>query len=377
MNTERLLELVSELSSDEEHFSVQQQLNQLTTRLQTLVANPQDANTQLLASQDMTDLRALLQEMVSTYSPAFLERMETIGALPFFTTNMADRLDVTMNANTMTPAVAQQDVQQLLQQRAEFLQHIGMVQTGLESLGFDEDGIEAGEAEIGFQIPRDIFQNELGGLAKELQELRQIIRAFSELAKCPGEPIEVRQISTTDPIFFLMVGLYTVKLLGEAVAWSLAQWKTVEEIRNLRVQTAALNAGPSTDKLVAQFDAVIKETIKSGVSAEVNRLLGPATKSAGRGNELRTYLEVALKGILARVERGMTVELRLGPPLAEAQNEDESKPAELSKEQVLYADIQRISNNLTFPKPSGAPIMALTRMPPANDQDEPVAQDDE
>jgi hypothetical protein len=78
-------------------------------------------------------------------------------------------------------------------------------------------------------------------LIKELSEIKFIIRAFSELALGTSEKIEVRQISTTDPQFFLHVDVATVIMIGAAAKWAIDRWKDIEDIRKVRAETRKLS----------------------------------------------------------------------------------------------------------------------------------------
>ena len=77
--------------------------------------------------------------------------------------------------------------------------------------------MEPGEAEIGFRLPRQLFEDNLDGLIGELPEIRFIVRAFSEASTGSAEPIIVKQIPTTEPIFFFGMSVSTVVAVGKAV----------------------------------------------------------------------------------------------------------------------------------------------------------------
>lgn len=78
-----------------------------------------------------------------------------------------------------------------------------------------------GEAEVSFLMPRSIFDNSFEGLIDELEELKFIVRTFSEISTGGIEEVTVGQISTSDPLFSLGMNPETVLLLGAAVSWAL------------------------------------------------------------------------------------------------------------------------------------------------------------
>lgn len=254
----------------------------------------------------------------------------------------------------MTPAVVRTEAQELLTQRAQFIDQLRSLDNSLRSLGFTEDDLEPGEAEIGFQIPRSLFENELGGFARELQELRFIIRPFSELSGNAGEPVEVRTISTTDPLIFLGIKVATITLIGNAVTWCLERWKSVEEIRKLRAETAKIQH-ETAQKIAGQYDQMIKDTVKEEVLKEAARLVAEGQVAGARQNEVQTYVEKALEALLARIERGMTVEIRLLPPPKEEGDEQGAT-------QIAFQHLAEIQKQLAFPAPSGEPVLQIPRL---------------
>lgn len=211
---------------------------------------------------------------------------------------------------------------------------------------------------VGFQIPRNIFDNELEGFSRELHELRLIVRAFSEAAGNPGERIELRQISTSDPLIYLMLGYLTICKIGASVKWCLDQWKTLEEVRNLRANTANLAGVPQAKALAEQFDSIIDQTLQTRIRERADALAAEATSDEGRRHELGNHLAKALEGLLARIERGMKIDIRVLPPSEPEEGED-PHPA-----QADYERLQEIRDELVFPElASTEPILHLTKQP--------------
>jgi hypothetical protein len=221
----------------------------------------------------------------------------------------------------------------------------------VETFGIHGTRLELGQAEIGILLPRELFQNHLRELIDELRTLNRVIRAFSEVATGAPEPIEVHQISTSDPVFFFGISATTIAFFGKAVRWALNTWKQVEEIKKVRADAQRIRA--FTDKEMKDiFDTKIDESIKNAIETHVKELL-PPDKSEPRHHELRNDLVWALDSILTRVERGMTVEIRFLPPAATADAEAKT---------VASADFEtlaQIAPELKFPPPEGAPVRPL------------------
>jgi hypothetical protein len=79
-------------------------------------------------------------------------------------------------------------------------------------------------------------------------------------------------------------------------------------------------------------------------------------------------LRWALRFLMSRVERGMTVELKLGPPKPEPvpAAEGEEVPAKAAEEKQVFEQLLKSQNSLLFSGIMiGQPILELER--PAND----------
>jgi hypothetical protein len=267
MNTSRLKELIDLLLSQEEKFAIQNRLNEVNGSLANLASQPQQAQFQTAFASALKSLNVALNNLVSEFEPSQEALLKELGASRFFSNEISSRIEEWVATNAVTPSVAQQQVQNLVNERQNFLTQIGQVAQGLSFLGIKHDQLREGEAEIGFLIPRGLFENHLAELIKELGTVNRIIRAFSEAALGASEAVEVRQISTSDPLFFFGINPLTIAAIGAAVTWALATWKSVEEIRKVRAETAKIPAF-TPDDIKKIFDSKIKETISTAVAAQ-------------------------------------------------------------------------------------------------------------
>jgi hypothetical protein len=62
--------------------------------------------------------------------------------------DLAALIDEWVRQNTVTPAVAQQKIQELLSQRQTYLNQITKLQGSLKAVGIEAIGLKEGEAEI-------------------------------------------------------------------------------------------------------------------------------------------------------------------------------------------------------------------------------------
>jgi hypothetical protein len=164
--------------------------------------------------------------------------------------------------------------------------------------------------------------------------------------------VEVHQISSSDPTFVFGLNPATIATIGVTVSWLLAKWKDIEEIRKVRAETKKLGIESALKSFDDRIDAVIKE----GIEKRTTELISNFTGDAGRKNELENHLIWAMRSLLARIERGMTIEIRVTP------NEPDSVSSVSMGMDVSLQNIDRISRTLRFQPPPENPVLEL---PPA------------
>jgi hypothetical protein len=158
-------------------------------------------------------------------------------------------------------------------------------------------------------------------------------------------------------------------MVGGVITWALSQWKKVEEIRKIRSETKK-NQAFTEQEIKSFFDSKIDGSIQAAIEEKVTELIGPAQKGPGRGNEKRTELAWAPESIIARIERGMTVEIRFVPPPAKkGEPEADDQQAAIAKS---FAAIAESVPQLVFPAPDKTPVLEI---PPPEPEKTPRAKE--
>ena len=360
MNAARLRELVDLLVDVESRFDVQSILNQMFNELNQITSSPGQPQFQTQFSQSLGKFRTSWQQMIEAFSPAQAKLLNEIGAGRFFLDDIPAEIEEETKDNNITPAVIRDKVQSIQSTREQYLTTIRELRDRLKSIGIEAYQLEPGTAEIGLLLPRDLFHNELSGLVKELHTLNRIIRAFSEIAVGKAEPVEIHQISTSDPVFFFGVDPATIALLGGAITWAIQSWKSVEDIRRVRAETQKLKSFTS-DEVEDIFGKKIQKEIAIAVDQKVGELI-PSADGAGRWNEQRNDMKWALESILGRVERGMTVEIRFLPP-------PDPKEGELEVHKPTTFDtLKEVAPQLRFPASDPSAVLTLPPATPPSEQ---------
>lgn len=352
MNVELLNSFLAKLRKLEQSFELQKKLNAVKSALNAITNAPHDVTQQAALAASLDSLEDGFALLNDNLSPREVERLDEIHATEFFTIDLTENIRRQIAGNTMSPAVVRDIVNKLIGKRQKYISAIDAIAINFVEFGIDEIELEANEAEIGFQIPRDIFKNNLDGFIKELGMLRYIINTFSEAVTGEAQEIELTQLSTSDPLIFLGIDPNIIYSIGGAVTWVTGQWLVVEKIRNLRAQTAELGG---MEKIEKEFETTIEETIKKAIDEKVKEFEGDK-----KNPELETRLRFALHAILERVERGMTVEIRMLPP-PEPDDEDEGD-GQVDEDSPL-SNLYDLRKTLVFPEPSKDPILKISAPP--------------
>lgn len=357
MNSSRLRFFVQFLLKEEERLALQNKLNEFHTALQNLVNAPQDPNHQTQVAQSLTNIDAAFSKLVGSLTPAQLSAIGELGATNFFSKTLVSQIRALMAENPMTPTVARDGVAALIRARESYITSLKSTDASLKSLGVKIDEITADNAEIGFLLPRDLFSNRLDLLVKELRDIELIIRQFSEVVIGSVEEITVRQISTSDPIFFFGISPYTIGAIGASITWMLTTWKQALEIKKKYLELKQLGID---DDILGKIESTVKKKVDQSIKERSAELIKEYNGDGGRKSELEAGLKWAMQALMARVERGMMVEVRfLPPPKPKEGSLPPEQEAEYQSKAAQFEQLAIIAKDLEFPAIAGDPILQI------------------
>lgn len=368
MHIASLREIVELLLSQNQRHKIDRYLGEVESQINNLAGNPQNPTFQTELSEALGRMSTAFYGMQEQFEPAQVKAIDEIGGHEAFIRDIPGEFRSIINENLLTPAVARDRVNQIIAERRAYIDTLTQLNEKLKAIGVEALDLDGSEAEIGFLIPRSMFDNHLDMMIKELRNIDRVLRPFSELETGSAGPIEVKTISTSDPLFFFGMPTPVIIAVGAAVKWGLSVWKDVEDIRQIRAQTQKIKSF-SDDEIESIFGAKIKMHVESAIDSKLKELL-PSQDKRGREHEQREHLKFALNYILAAMERGLTVEIRhLPPPLTPSdadQEEEGTQPLDI---------VATLAKELTFPAISpGTTILALPT-PPKSRGDKEMKQD--
>ena len=358
-NLRSLLEKALKLDTK---LEIQPSLEATHSAVSNLASSPQDDSYQTAFASAFKALKLQIAKAEREFSPGEFDRLAEINSDAEFSKKLVLKIENIVNENPASPAVIRDEMADIISNRKTFIETTSELVSSLNYFGIEEfqNSIERGQ--IGFKIPRTIFDNNLNGLISELNFLRRFVRLVSEGVGESPDDIEVGSISTSDPLFWFEVAYVVAVHVGVVGNWALDTWKKVEEIRLLRAQTAAIPAF-SPEEADQMFSPKIQHQIDLAIAEQVAKLSG-LIADEGRRNEIENGFRPMLKDFLARVERGMTVEVRYLPPPIENENAPENVTFKQEVESKKLK-MKEISSSLVFHRPAGDPVLQLTA---ANDE---------
>lgn len=357
MNAERLRELVDSLLEADDRFELQTKTEHLVNPLQALAGSPADTNIQSQVVQTLATLDAALKAYIESVSPATREAISSIGASEYFTPHLVEGVKAQLAENGLTPAVVAQDFTKRRDERQTYLERLRTLSANLEGVGIRAPIARAGTAELGVMIPRELFHNELDPLAKELHTINRILSLFSKAVTGNPPTVEVHQISTTDPTFFLGLDVTVVAVVAGSITWLLNTLKQAIEIKE--IWSKAKSAGFDDDELKI-FEAKAEKLVDRLIEERVQQILSQKA-NVGRDRELKNGLVWAHHSLLARIERGMTIDVRFLPPPEPEGNEDFTEDeAHLE----AFDQLAQLAPQIEYPKPTGEMLLKLPSAEP-------------
>lgn len=351
MNLSTAIETMRYARELNSHYQISEALQQVIDSTGSLVSNPSDSNIQQSVRSALDNLANSMGNLNLELTEAEVVRLKELGAAKLFPENLYSGIVELFNANIATPAVSQENVQRIQNERNEILKGFKDVVNFAEARAWEADSAAEGGAEIGFMVPRAVFDNKLKGLSKELDWINRLLSSVTEASTGRHEDFQVSRLSTSDPTVFIVTSCAVALTFGRLVTWALATWKSVEEIRHLRAETAKLEAF-TPEEVETIFGDKIKAQVNKKIKGQAEELTANVA-DVGRKNELQTGLTMLLEQFLQRVERGMTVEIKLigqGEPEAE-QDADEAG---------VRNDLETLAAGLAFPAASAVPVLKLT-----------------
>jgi hypothetical protein len=360
MNIERFFGVITTIKEEIEELKIANQIQSIETSLNSSVSQP-NPQTAKVFTDSLEQLKEVLEKCPSNdFQPSRFKILELIGGTYKTGNGLYDKINEIINEDKITPATALSKIQKLRAEITEFYKNVSQIYQSFEKLNIPTDDLEEGEAEIGILIPKEIIDDSMTGLTKEMHLLERRLLIFAEAAGAPLESFKIRSVGTGSIDIYISSVPVVAACIMTAIERLAKLYKTILEIRVLRKQLEDIDIPKDTTKQLKKDEA---EIIKKEIDNISDKLMEKyyKVKDAGRKNELKNALEVSLKFIADRMDRGMDIE---ADAIYEQEKEEETTgEGEEKIKKVHNIDIQEIQHAgsvLRYLKRSGEPVLQLT-----------------
>lgn len=344
MTSEKLYEVLQLMVDLDAKLQLQPSLNQIRDNLANLASQQATPQIQSNLASGISAFSAGVSQLRSEITPSQFGTIAELGGEEFFAPSIANTVRDQIERNAMTPSVASAFVSDIAKRRTAYLQTVNVTLNGLNSLlSAQPPEADLAPGEAAFTIPRELFENKLGKLAKELSFISLMMEHMSEAATGKIQPVELEYLASSIPVVAIAAELGLLTLLANVINSFLDAWKKVEEIREIRERLKAVGVSGAASK---EMDERIITTVEEVVEESTKLTLSTYKGDSSRRNELENGLKVDLRRLFGQIERGLTVEIRTNEPV----NGDESNATELS----ALADLAK---NLVFPVAAKMPML--------------------
>lgn len=325
---------------------LQTSLETIRETLNHLVTSPAQPQQQSSLASALKAFDSAAEELGRSLTPCQRSSIVEIGGAEFFDPSIAAKVKTVVATNAMTPSVARDFVKDLADRRAGYLTTIEQTLSGLDTLGVSGQELTAGAVNMVFNVPRELFDNELEPFAKELAFISQLIQHFSEAVTGEPEPVFLESSSSSLPAISVAASARVTESIATIVGKFLETWEKAEKVRRIRQELMEVGLKKQTfDDLTDQIRASVEAVIEESIQITLNSYNHDET----RKHQLEISLRRDTRRLFGQIERGLSIQfnVRLSADADEA-------------DRIALKVIDRMSRELKFP-PMAAEPMLLTR----------------
>ncbi len=356
MNAERLHAIVGEINREIDKKGTVGMLQELVNSLQKVVSQPHPTHQQNL-SQSLKAMAAATADSPSDrFSPTWNQIALEIGGKNILGASLRAKIDEIFARNSITPAVALEELQKLLSELQTFKNALVQGAAAFKQFGIGDEKLGPGDCEIGILIPRAEVENNLLEFAEELKDIGQILNIFSEVATGKPDELSIKTISSSDLLVHLKAAAPYAACLAVCIERVVALYKQLLEIRKLSGEIKKQGVPEEKTTGIEEYANNLMEEGISKISVDiVNEYHKKDDK--GRKNELTTAVKISLNKIANRIDHGFNIEVRVEAPRPEDEASGDGKEsAELKK---AIETIQAAMPRMQFINLEGRPILHL------------------
>ncbi|AWZ03269.1 hypothetical protein RHODOSMS8_03771 [Rhodobiaceae bacterium] len=345
MNVERVISIANVVNDDLSQIGLVQRLQELQNALANQINSPNEGNLQMVG-QSRKEVMAALERSNFDYLPTtWRSSLEELGLTNRLGAGLASGLNDSFEASQSILTDVQSYVAVVQDDVSTIDEQLKAVASNLVAMGLKADHLEPGQAELSFLIPRDAIDNGLTKLAKEISFFDKAVRAFSEIEEGKPDAPELRQLSTTDPAIFALVGTGTVlaflKIVKEIIC-------VIEKSYKMREARASAIAAEMDTEIIEKMNAQIELAIEQGLENVTEMATRRLDSRVGRSKELKNAAKLYIGGLAARIDNGFQVDGSAVPSDEEKEEQMLDAEDERGHQITTSEEVNTISSEIRF-----------------------------
>jgi hypothetical protein len=299
------------------------------------------------------------------FSDAWRLALEELELWDLTGNRLLERIEEIFRRHEITPSTAAEEIAAINAEVQGANAAVGRLASALDELRIGAEDLAPGEFEVGFLIPRDAVDNELEQLGAEFEKLDAILVPFMELTGEGRPDLQVRSISSSDFMVFLLAAPGLALTMAKVVESLLSSY---EKIRGIREKATSLEEDGVPEEITEELRTHANDRMSIDIDNLTNELVGQAREhlaQEGRPFEMKVEVKRSLTQLAKRIDEGYSIEVRAFVPSEEEDEEaDEAQPDEVVEiaRQITERQPRMRRMNLT-----GRPILEL----PEGDDDPP------
>lgn len=339
MNTERLYELLTQLTQEAKRIRLVDLMDELIQHISNQVNEPSNAAHQTSFSSTQLKLKVAVASSwfvrLTPLESDVLEKMD-LGLLVGW--RLPNRISELVRNNGMLPAVVRDQLGDMAKRVKRGLEDASNTLASFAALGFDEGELDVGVGELAMRIPREVISQRFSSFIEDAQFLHDLVSVAIEIVEGKPDDPTLRSLASSDYAIFLQVAPAVVGFTVLAIERVMAGYKTVLEIRVLQNQLKERD-GPKEafDALEAHLEKRMKEVARRGIEAALKEMKPKVSKE--RLNELKNLAAVRFTQLIERLEKGYDLDGRVGH--ADVAPDDDAEKAEHDKLVQTDAQVRR------------------------------------
>jgi|GEM_PF-5609142 len=364
MNSERLSVVIRAVKQDIEEIQLPKTLNELIAALNDQISSPNEQNQLKLSDQLNAFNAALDRSKFSTFPRTWRSTLADLDIEDLFGHALKQRVNDTIDRHPALLVDAKKGIEELKTQIEKHHQAFNQILTGFDFLKIAEPTPEPGMGELSVLMPRATFDNELKIFGQEIGVVDHLIRFMSEMTGAGREAPKIKQVSTTDPVFWVTA---TIPVVGGMLMLVDQILGLIQKTYGIRKVKAEAEREELSRDIIKSLEAEARKRIDNGLIDVENWLFSQFPQPRGRAEELRNESKKMLPKLAARIDNGYEIE---GDAVVSGEEIEEGQEGaeERKKEIEAVKKIQELGTKIRYTELPNEPVLELPK--PANEEDD-------